>query len=71
MQLNDELRAAILSVARALFPVALILGVTLEEAEIGMILIFIDVTLTLIALVMKQGQQQGPGGDTLAAARKK
>lgn len=61
MTLNDTARAAVLALIQSVFPVLLIAGVVeLDEAEIGAIMLFVANALTVIALVVKTGQEQGP-----------
>lgn len=61
MTLNDTTRAAILALVQSIFPILLIAGIVeLDEAAIGAIMLFVANALTVIALVAKTGQEQGP-----------
>ena len=59
--MNDIQRAAIIATIQSVFPVLLILGVVdLTEEEIGAIMLFVSNALTMVMLIVKNGQQAGP-----------
>lgn len=59
--MNDNLRAAIIALAQSLFPVLVIAGVlALDETQISVIMLFVTNAVTVIALALKNGQEEGP-----------
>jgi len=67
--MNDKTRAAILALAQSLFPVLQILGfLTFTADEVALIMLLIGNALTVVALVVKEGQEPSP---TQAAAIRK
>lgn len=58
--MNDKLRAAILAFVQSIFPVLQLAEiVSFDGDEVAAIMLLVSTGLTLLALVFKNGQEQG------------
>jgi hypothetical protein len=55
--MTDQIRAGLIALAQSFFPLIVLLGVVdLDDTQIAAIMLFITNSITLAALLFKQGQ---------------